>query len=92
MNILAQLAEAIRNLGLWGVIDEAQLPIDERKTVDRHVVSITAEGVLIGSGQGVEMICFSELNPGHCLISDPEPYQIGVHVGMHIARMMALSE
>ncbi len=55
--------------------------------VDNQVVSISEEGVLIGSGQGVKTIRFAELNAGHALVKDSQSYQLGVWAGIHIANI-----
>ncbi len=55
-------------------------------------VTIIESGIRVVSDKGVVTVEWSELMRGHIMIRDGQSYQIGVHVGMHIAKMMASND
>lgn len=63
----------------------------EMKT-DERVVAMIAEGVQIVSDKGVVLVSWAELMRGHHLIQDNQSFQLGVHVGSHIANLAAAND
>ncbi len=60
---------------------------------NQQVVAMVAEGITVVSDAGVVVIEeWSAITKEHYLIEDGQSYQIGVQVGLHIARMMAAND
>ena len=60
--------------------------------VDNQVVSMADDGVLVSFTKGGILIPWLELKAGYFLIKGGQSFQLGVQVGLHIARMMAAND